>query len=179
MMKKIFLLSMVIFPLLLISTTYGQTGYGEGSYGEGGYGGVLMDSDADGIPDYWETQYVTPTDPNVTGLDPYVDDASLDNDNDGTSNLNEYYADTDPTLAASVFEIINIARDSQTGNVDIIWSSVGGKTYRVYGSDSAFGDNMTWSPLSGIIEGTGTFLTWTDIGPFDSLSRRYYKVKVK
>lgn len=179
MRKKVFLLGVVIL-LLPFSTAYGQSGYGQGGYGEGGYGGAPPpDSDGDGMPDYWEGQYAVPTDPNVPGLDPLVDDASLDNDNDGMTNLNEYYAETDPTLAASVFEIISIIRDNLTGNVDISWSSVAGKTYRVYGSDSPFGDTMVWSPLSGSITGTGGSLTWTDTGPFDSVSERYYKVKAE
>ena len=49
-----------------------------------------IDSDSDGMPDYWEEQYgLDPNDPN---------DADLDNDNDGYSNLEEYRKGTDPTV---------------------------------------------------------------------------------
>jgi hypothetical protein len=53
------------------------------------------DLDGDGIPNYWEQQYGT-----TTGLT-----VSADNDGDGFSNLQEYLADTDPTNAASFFEM--------------------------------------------------------------------------
>lgn len=49
-----------------------------------------LDSDGDGMPDAWETQY---------GLNPYdATDAAFDSDGDGVSNLNEYLNGTDPTL---------------------------------------------------------------------------------
>ncbi len=49
-----------------------------------------IDSDADGMPDYWELKYnLNPNDPS---------DASLDPDNDGYTNLEEYRKGTDPTV---------------------------------------------------------------------------------
>jgi hypothetical protein len=45
------------------------------------------DDDNDGMPDDWENRY---------GLNPLVDDASGDADNDGYSNYNEYRAGTYP-----------------------------------------------------------------------------------
>jgi hypothetical protein len=51
------------------------------------------DTDSDGMPDAWEAQY---------GLDPYDPrDASQDLDSDGTSNLEEYTAGTNPTKKMS------------------------------------------------------------------------------
>ncbi len=48
------------------------------------------DSDGDGIPDGWERFY---------GLNPHLNDACLDNDSDGLSNLQEYVFGTDPNKA--------------------------------------------------------------------------------
>jgi len=46
------------------------------------------DDDEDGMPDYWE---------NIFGLDPFSSsDSTLDLDNDGTTNLDEYLAETFP-----------------------------------------------------------------------------------
>jgi probable HAF family extracellular repeat protein len=51
----------------------------------------LPDSDGDGLPDAWETQY---------GLDPNSStDAAIDTDGDGLTNYQEYQAGTDPTIA--------------------------------------------------------------------------------
>jgi pectate lyase len=49
-----------------------------------------LDSDADGMPDAWETRF---------GLDPHLaSDNSQDRDQDGYSNLEEYLNGTDPTV---------------------------------------------------------------------------------
>lgn len=50
----------------------------------------VVDSDGDGMPDAWETSH---------GLNPKdANDASTDLDGDGVSNLDEYKADSDPTV---------------------------------------------------------------------------------
>ncbi|MDP6893715.1 MAG: hypothetical protein QF731_11140, partial [Verrucomicrobiota bacterium] len=55
------------------------------------------DSDNDGIPDNWEI---------ANGLDPLsANDATVDTDQDGLSNLAEFYAGTDPQNPASVFHL--------------------------------------------------------------------------
>ena len=69
------------------------------------------DTDGDGMPDGWEVD---------NGLDPTVDDALGDPDNDGVSNLDEYLAGTNPQAAPDTdgdglpdyFEIITNAADS-------------------------------------------------------------------
>jgi hypothetical protein len=49
------------------------------------------DDDGDGMPDSWEAQY--------EGLNPLVNDAQNDLDGDGIANLDEYYADSDPSVS--------------------------------------------------------------------------------
>ncbi|MFT4926180.1 MAG: Zn-dependent metalloprotease [Phenylobacterium sp.] len=55
--------------------------------------GQDIDSDGDGIPDYWEAYY---------GFDPrYRADGGIDQDQDGLTNLQEFYLNTSPTNADS------------------------------------------------------------------------------
>jgi len=46
---------------------------------------ITIDTDEDGMPDYWENQ---------NGLDPNIDDSGLDADDDGLSNIDEFYTGT-------------------------------------------------------------------------------------
>ena len=48
-----------------------------------------LDSDSDQLPDAWETEH---------GFDLYADDAALNPDNDGLTNLQEFTAGTDPNV---------------------------------------------------------------------------------
>jgi len=60
----------------------------------------LNDSDGDGMPDWWELWHnLNPNDPS---------DATLDSDNDGVTNLNEYIAGTDPQDKTDYFHITSI-----------------------------------------------------------------------
>jgi len=65
-------------------------------------GGMGLDSDGDGMPNDWESQY--------PGLDSNVDDGSLDPDGDKLTNLQEYHHDTSP-----------IAKDSDGDGMDDGW----------------------------------------------------------
>jgi hypothetical protein len=53
------------------------------------------DDDNDKMPDAWENQY---------GFDPLIDDASDDSDGDGLSNLDEFYAGSNPVVPQDNFE---------------------------------------------------------------------------
>src|SRR5687767_13713568 len=64
---------------------------------------VLADSDGDGMPDDWETQY-------GFGINDPAD-ATLDADTDGASNLAEYEAGTDPQDPTSYLRVESISTD--------------------------------------------------------------------
>lgn len=89
------------------------------------------DSNANGLPDAWEAAYG-------------VNQPDADADGDGRSNLDEYLANTNPTNAASVFEILSSLRQTN-GHFKLIWSSVGGTRYRVQ-----FGDGNALSSFGGV-----------------------------
>ena len=143
----------------------------------------ILDADEDGLPDCWEQQIIDD--------DPFDDIETIedvlpgdDYDEDGMSNGDEYQSGTDPTDPNSVFELTNIERTSGSFTITISWSSVHGKSYAVYYSDSPFGGSMTWTLAEDVIAGsfTGTN-TWVDDGTLtgsapDEVPYRYYKVKV-
>jgi subtilisin family serine protease len=78
-----------------------------------------VDTDANGLPDWWELQYFG----HLTGTDP-----NADPDHDGMSNLEEWLAGTNPTNASSCLRLIAIPTNNPNAFV-VRWLSVAGKTY--------------------------------------------------
>ncbi len=74
------------------------------------YFNPASDSDADGMPDGWESQY---------GFSPVSSNGSGDADSDGMSDVEEYNADTDPFDDTSLLKITSWA--PQEGGVLIGW----------------------------------------------------------
>lgn len=64
------------------------------------YWGPNADNEGDGIPDYWDIDDDNVGMPdsyeNANGLNPFINDAGSDNDNDGVSNYDEYRYGLDP-----------------------------------------------------------------------------------
>ncbi|MDX1814712.1 MAG: hypothetical protein R3239_02030, partial [Thermodesulfobacteriota bacterium] len=83
----------------------------------------LRDADGDGMPDQWEMKYFGGTDVPNGG-------AAEDWDRDGSSNLSEYLAGTDPTDAASALAISSILTSSDSV-ITITWRSASGKHYAI------------------------------------------------
>ena len=80
----------------------------------------LTDTDGDGLPDSWETEF------GFNSAD--ANDAALDGDGDGMTNEQEYIAGTDPTDARSYLRI-----EALTGNADatLTFGAVSNRTYAV------------------------------------------------
>jgi hypothetical protein len=78
-----------------------------------------LDADANGLPDAWEEQY----------FPGQVVDPLADSDGDGTSNLMEYLAGTNPTDRSSKFQPTGTL-DGLTYNMPI--QTVQGRTYKVW-----------------------------------------------
>ena len=86
--------------------------------------GVWVESDGDGIPDWWMMQYFG----HPTGQAGDNSLASSDADGDGTSNLQEYIAGTDPTNPNSVFRLtVALAANN---NINLTWPAAPGRSYQ-------------------------------------------------
>ena len=79
-------------------------------------GGGGKDTDGEGMPDEWEIAH---------GLDPTVNDALLDLDRDGVTNLEEYLAGTDPFVPNTPVELCNELDDDGNELIDEIWLEKG------------------------------------------------------
>ena len=129
---------------------------------------VIVDTDADGLPNWWEDQF---------GLSKTNSaDATLDLDGDGASNLNEFLAGTKPNDAASVFRIT--ALQAAGGDPQVTWTTVGGKRYVVQTNgdvSQGFTDSSPLIPAPGAGESVTNFVDpgGTTNGP------RYYRVRLE
>jgi hypothetical protein len=95
---------------------------------------ALGDTDANGLPDWWELKYFGV----LTGTP-----AQGDADHEGMSNLAEYLSGTNPTNAVSFFHIISLTLGSPTR----VWVACEpDHTYTLF-SASQIGSN--WTPVTG------------------------------
>ena len=78
------------------------------------------DSDGDGMPDDWERSY---------GLLVGGNDANLDADGDGFTNLQEFELGTRPDSPTSFFKAVLSPAPATPGSYQLTWNSVAGKTY--------------------------------------------------
>ena len=102
---------------------------------------ALVDSDGDGIPDWWMMKYFGHPTGQANDLSLAQDDA----DGDGVSNLQEYLAGTSPIDPTSVFQLAEKVPVNNT--VDLTWPAVTGRSYQIQ-----FKTNLTdsaWLPLPG------------------------------
>jgi hypothetical protein len=113
---------------------------------------VLLDSNNNGIPDNWESQYFG----SPTGAD-----RNADPDGDGMSNWAEYTAGTNPTNAASYLKVDSI---TVPGSALITFQAVAGRTYTVEYTDDL--TNPVWARLADVTSRTvDSPVTVTDAAP--------------
>ncbi len=98
---------------------------------------VFMDSDGDGIPDWWEYLH-------FGGVTNAVADA--DDDGDGATNFQEYVADTDPNDDQSFFAITQIEQDNDGSIKTLTFSSSTARVYRVEYLDEPLTNYPAWTP---------------------------------
>jgi hypothetical protein len=130
---------------------------------------TTTDSVGDGIPDLWRKTYFggSGTTTNSSSC------ATCDPDHDGFSNLQEFYAGTNPQTNSSALRVTSVQKSSS--DVVVTFSSVAGKMYRVEKKDDL--TLATWTLLVDQIVGTGGPLVITDPGAA-TLPKRFYRADV-
>jgi hypothetical protein len=114
------------------------------------------DTDADGLPDSWETFQ------GVSG-------SAADDDGDGSDNLREYLAGTDPLNPASLFRA-NVLTMGSAG-LQLSWQSVPGRVYQI----EAATDLSNWQAAATI---TAVGSSSAIVLPATTDPRRFFRVRV-
>ncbi|MGO8741137.1 MAG: hypothetical protein ACLQUR_01910 [Limisphaerales bacterium] len=109
---------------------------------------ALIDSDGDGIPDWWMMKYFG----HPTGQAYDNSLASDDADGSGESNLQDYLAGTDPTDPNSVFRIL--ASVPASNSMTLTWFAVPGRTYQVQYTTNL--NKPMWLTVTGNVWVTGS-----------------------
>ena len=142
------------------------------TYGSPGKAADQTDRDGDGLPDAWELFY---------GLDPSSDtDASLDEDEDGLSALQEYQAGTDPNDPASRVRLrVNLRNRTLEIICDIaaVQSGQGYAGTRRYSLERRGGVAGQWEPARSAFVATDTSLHF-GAPVLDGVSPVFYRLKV-
>jgi subtilisin family serine protease len=126
----------------------------------------MVDTDSNGLPDWWELEYFG----HLTGTDP-----NADPDHDSMSNLAEWVAGTNPTNVASCLQL-TVLSASNSNAIVLGWSSVAGKTYWLERSTNLLtGFN---SIVSTNIAATAPTNTETDTAVLPGYAR-FYRVGVE
>lgn len=122
---------------------------------------VLNDDDKDGMPDTWEVAYGFTTNS--------ADDASIDTDNDGMSNLAEYIAGTNPLDPSSNLKILEFTLGN---NEQFMFYAISNRTYTIEYTDRI--GSGAWTRYTDIVaRSTNYMLSITNPIPGTS---RYYRI---
>lgn len=122
-----------------------------------------VDSDGDGLPDWWELDHF-----GGIGTNP-----NADPDGDGMSSYAEFIAGTDPNSPTSSLRTVNAV--PATGGFRVTWSSVPGHTYAVQYTQDLKTPWLTLQPS--VPASAGATTSWLDTTA-TGLTRRFYRILV-
>ena len=125
-----------------------------------------VDTDGNGLPDWWEQQFFG----HLTGTNP-----NADPDHDGASNLAEYLAGTNPTNYNSALRLSEL-RAAGTNGVVLEWPGVAGRNYRLLRATNLF--NGIYSLVRTNLAATPPLNTVTDAAPAGP-GPRFYRLELE
>ena len=108
-----------------------------------------LDSDGDGIPDWWVIEYFG----HATGQAADLSLAQDDADGDGMNNLQEFLAGTSPVDATS-FLALRVAPGAPGASLLLNWDAVAGRAYQVVSTTNI--NDPVWAVLPGAIQTVGS-----------------------
>lgn len=129
-----------------------------------------VDTDGDGIPDWWMQQYFGH--PTGSAADNTL--AQEDFDGDGMSNLAEYYCGTDPTDPTSYLHMLSVL--PQGNDEDVSWSAIGGINYVVQSATNLSAGFTDISPM--ITPDSDGMETYLDAGAATNSASKFYRVRL-
>ncbi|MBK1881407.1 S8 family serine peptidase [Luteolibacter pohnpeiensis] len=135
----------------------------------------IVDTDSDGLPDWWETEH----------FGDLAQTSSDDPDNDGYTNLEEFTADTDPTDATDsptsgttqsllAIDSVSTTTDSTGSHFTMTFNTEVGYTYEVEWSETL--ETGSWQTLGDPITGTGSAVQVSDPDDMADVPKRFYRV---
>jgi hypothetical protein len=137
-----------------------------------------LDTDGDNIPDWWELTEVDGagmTTGSQAGDLALLDDAT-DSDGDGTSDLDEFAADTNPFESGDVLRIFDVAATAAPmDNIDLEWTSEVTRKYDILSSTDLASFSLDLADIIPDAGGT-TARTFTD-SPLGT--RKFWRVRAK
>ena len=125
------------------------------------------DLDGDGMSDSWELAH---------GLIVGVNDANLDPDGDGFTNLQEFLAGTDPQDPSSYLKIETVKPPNATNEtVALTFQAVAGKSYSVWFADALPAN--PWNNLTNVSALPTTALVTVQDPQATNSTHRYYRLQ--
>ena len=117
------------------------------------------------MPDDWEAAHQLNAD------DP--DDAALDSDKDGFTNLQEYLAGTDPNSSTSALRITAITREGD--DIRVTWMTAAGKTNALQRRENLL---VIPVPIFTVTNTVGTTTNYLDVGAATNAPAFFYRVRL-
>jgi hypothetical protein len=126
----------------------------------------IVDTDGDGLPDWWETSH----------FGNLAEAGGGDPDRDGFSNVDEFFSGTLPTQSSSYLAFASYApgSGSTASNFLLSFPSVEDTSYQIQWSN----DLSSWSILGSTIIGTGSLVNVVDTDALNSTSKRFYRLRL-